>query len=219
VCAALRPLDADVIVMPEHFRRHAGAGTLDALAADGYAIEERRFATLAFPGGWSTRADPGEGWWTLAIASRLPMRRLADVPMGKWIRDPAGARFALHVTVEVEGTPLEVVGLHTSSKLWWGSPLAHMARLRPHVRPLRDGPAILVGDFNMWGPVVAAFLPGWRRAVRARTYPRHRPHSQIDHVLVDRFVEPVAGGVGERTESDHLPLWARLRVGGAARSW
>ena len=48
---------------------------------------------------------------------------------------------------------------------------------------------------NFWGPPVALVLPGWRRAVRARTYPSWRAHSQVDHILVTRSVEVISGGV------------------------
>ena len=37
---------------------------------------------------------------------------------------------------------------------------------------------------NLWGPPVSSFFRGWRRAVIGRTWPAHRPHSQLDHVLV-----------------------------------
>jgi endonuclease/exonuclease/phosphatase family metal-dependent hydrolase len=55
-------------------------------------------------------------------------------------------------------------------------------------------------------------LPGWRRAVRGRTYPAHRPHSQIDHVLVRDDVSVQWGEVLAETPSDHRPVRARLRL-------
>jgi endonuclease/exonuclease/phosphatase (EEP) superfamily protein YafD len=64
---------------------------------------------------------------------------------------------------------------------------------------------------NFWGPPAAALLPGWRRAVRGRTWPAHRPHSQIDHVLVRDDVEALGGEVLPDVGSDHRPLRVTLR--------
>jgi len=47
--------------------------------------------------------------------------------------------------------------------------------------------------------------------VRGRTWPAHRPHSQIDHVLVRDDVAVVDGGVLGEVGSDHLPLRVTLR--------
>jgi endonuclease/exonuclease/phosphatase family metal-dependent hydrolase len=70
----------------------------------------------------------------------------------------------------------------------------------------------VAGDCNFWGPGVVATLPSWRRTVRGPTFPAHRPHHQIDHVLVRDNVTVLSGEVLPRTPSDHLPVRARLRV-------
>jgi endonuclease/exonuclease/phosphatase family metal-dependent hydrolase len=56
-------------------------------------------------------------------------------------------------------------------------------------------------------------FPGWRRTVRGATYPSHRPHSQIDHVLVNDHLECVEAEVADDRQSDHRPVRVRLRVG------
>jgi endonuclease/exonuclease/phosphatase (EEP) superfamily protein YafD len=50
------------------------------------------------------------------------------------------------------------------------------------------------------------------RAVRGRTWPARRPHSQIDHIWIDDGLAVVDAGVGAATGSDHRPVRARLRV-------
>jgi endonuclease/exonuclease/phosphatase family metal-dependent hydrolase len=55
-------------------------------------------------------------------------------------------------------------------------------------------------------------MQGWDRPVRGRTYPSHRPHSQIDHVLVRGGIESIEGEVLAATPSDHRPVRARLRL-------
>jgi len=103
-----------------------------------------------------------------------------------------------------------VTGLHTSSKFWRLAPMQHLLTLR---RGLDGGGLqILAGDFNFWGPPVAAVMRGWDRPVRGRTFPSERPHSQIDHVLVRGGIEALGGEVLAATPSDHRPIRARLRL-------
>lgn len=212
VTRSLRSYDADIFVLPEHFREHSGVGITDALRDDGYEVREMPFITLAF-GSVPRVESPGLGWWTLAVASRLPILDDEPLSIGHAFRDTAGPRNALRVGIEVGDTRLDVVAVHTSSKLWFANPAVHLARLRPHLDMLRDRPAIVAGDCNLWGPLVERLLPGWRRAVKGRTFPAPRPHSQIDHVLVNDHVHPRGGEVLGRTPSDHRPIRARLSVG------
>jgi len=117
----------------------------------------------------------------------------------------------LQCTIEIDGIEIDLVGVHVSSRLWQLAPVRHLRALRPRL-PARDRTAIIAGDCNLWGPPVEALLPEWRRAVRGRTYPAHRPHSQIDHVLVRDDVSVRWGEVLAETPSDHRPVRARLRV-------
>jgi endonuclease/exonuclease/phosphatase family metal-dependent hydrolase len=48
--------------------------------------------------------------------------------------------------------------------------------------------------------------------VRGRTWPAHRPHSQIDHVLVRDDVEVVDAAVLDEVASDHRPVRVTLRL-------
>ena len=72
------------------------------------------------------------------------------------------------------------------------------------------GPTVIAGDCNMWGPPIAAVLRGRRRAVRGRTWPAPRPHSQIDHIWIDRHLRALDGRVGDDVGSDHRPVRATL---------
>lgn len=206
----MRGFDADIVVVCESWREHDGTGLLDPLAADGYRIETLEFATLDISGARPVAATPGEGRWELAICSRLPITARRSLSIGHIRNDPAGARWALACTVDVGGTPLDVVAVHVSSKLWKFASARQLHRLHPQLPT--QGAAVVAGDCNLWGPGVVAMLPHWKRAVRGRTYPAPRPHSQIDHVLVNDRVAIVGGEVLAATPSDHRPVRARLRV-------
>jgi len=207
----VRAFDADVVVVCEAWREHDGRGLLDPLVGDGYRIETIEFSTLDISGDRPRWAIPGEGHWELAICSRLPISARWSLPIGHIRRDPAGARAALGCTVEVGGAPVDIVGVHVSSKLWKFAPPRQLRMLRAQL-PARGRAAVVAGDCNLWGPGVVAMLPHWRRAVRGRTYPAPRPHSQIDHILVRDRLEIVAGEVLAATPSDHRPVRARLRL-------
>jgi hypothetical protein len=204
-----------VLVLPESFRPDDGPGMLDALAQVGYQVETvpiRRFET------WHS-SSAGRGWrpspgtWCLAIASRLPVLERRPLSMGRVFRDRAGVRMALQVDLDAGGRRLHLVGLHTSSKLYFAGPVTHLRNLRPALPPVSGPePAVVAGDFNLWGPGVVALLPGWRRTVRGRTWPAHRPHSQIDHVLVNDAVEGGASEVIAPFGSDHRAVRVRLSI-------
>ncbi len=151
----------------------------------------------------------GTGEKGVAVLSRLPARRLRDIPIPRVPGDPARSRCALHLQLDVAGEPLELVAVHLTSRLPHGPPM-QLARLRRQL-PSRERRAVVVGDLNFWGPPAVALLRGWRRAVRGRTWPAHRPHSQIDHVLLRDDIEATGGEVLPDVGSDHRPVRVTLK--------
>ncbi len=153
-------------------------------------------------------ARPGR--WGVAVLSRLPARAEGVIELGRLGQDSA-RRFAIVVRVDVGGLPVTVVGTHMSH-ITYGAPLHYLRLARTIRRQVPTGAAILAGDMNLWGPPVKAFFPFWRRAVRQRTWPAWRPHSQVDHILVRG---PITVGSGEALGpmgSDHRPVRARLTI-------
>jgi endonuclease/exonuclease/phosphatase (EEP) superfamily protein YafD len=207
----VRGFDAQIVVVLESWREHDGRGVLDDLVNDGYHVETVEFTTMTISSRRSRHDVPGEGHWELAVCSRFPIVARGELPLELIRGDQAGLRHALQLTVDVEGTEVDVVGVHTSSRVWTLAPLRQLRSLRPQL-PARDRPAVVAGDCNFWGPGVVTALPSWRRTVRGPTFPAHRPHHQIDHVLVRDNVTVLSGEVLPRTPSDHLPVRARLRV-------
>src|SRR5699024_2586014 len=121
------------------------------------------------------------GDWGIALLSRLPVRESRIVDLGRFVdRWDVADRLAIMATVSVDDEPVVVATVHLSFAL--PNALAQLRTLRGHL----DGgpPSVVVGDCNLWGPVAAATLGGHRRAVRGRTWPAHRPHTQLDHVLI-----------------------------------
>lgn len=155
------------------------------------------------------------GHWGIAVLSRFPIRSHRVLELGRLERDRAG-RAAVVADIELPGVRLTVAGTHMTH-LTYGSPL-HFRRLRELLAAeVGEGPGVLAGDMNLWGPPVSLLLPGWRRAVRGRSWPAWRPHSQVDHILVHGPVGVAGGEVLGMVGSDHLPVRARIVVGHGAR--
>jgi endonuclease/exonuclease/phosphatase family metal-dependent hydrolase len=214
VTGALRALDADVLVVQEGWWPDDTPAAVDVVAAEhGATVHWASFGRGSvdpWPHVTSARPHRTRGRIGLAVVSRVPATLVETIPVGNLPGDPALRRCALHVALDVGGQNLDLIAVHLSSRLPYAPPI-QLRNLRRRLPP-PERRTVIVGDFNLWGPAVVAMLPGWRRAVRGRTWPAHRPHSQIDHVLVRDDVEVVDAAVLDEVGSDHLPLRARLRL-------
>lgn len=239
--AACAALDADILVLQEAWTPDGGGVGTAALVADrlGYHVvaeaplasarlyepvatttgrwapvlgqvrttlqlDEERFKV---PAG-SRGRHAAHGRWGVALLARVPCRDVEVLALGKLRRDPA-RRAVVRCTTDLDGHPLLVYGTHMS----------HISHLSPaqyrrlaRLLPPPDRPAVLAGDMNMWGPPASSFFRGWRRAVVGRTWPAHRPHSQLDHVLVTPALRVVEARVASATGSDHRPVVVRLAL-------
>jgi endonuclease/exonuclease/phosphatase (EEP) superfamily protein YafD len=203
---------ADVLSIQEVWRPDMGACAVEEFATrHGYAMHEVVFARASLRRRWPACHPDGEGTIGIAVLSRYPMRPVAGPVMGPMWRDPVPTRELLRVELDVDGANLTMIGVHLTSRLPYGPPM-QLRRLARQLTPI-EGPAVVAGDCNFWGPSAQACLPGWRRAVRGRTWPAPRPHSQIDHVFVRGGLEAVDGEVLPDVGSDHRPVRVTLRVG------
>ena len=211
VVEACARIDADVIALQETWRPRGEPGMAVEVADElGFkAVElvvagaDRHGHTLHV----RRDVDAGEAEWGLAVLSRFPMTARPPVDLG-WIPGDRALRKAQPVDIEVDGAVLTLINTHPTHRLY--ASVRHLRSMRRIVPPA-DRPAVVVGDMNMWGPVLTATLPGYRRAVRGRTWPAWRPHSQIDHILVSQPVAVLHGEVLAPCGSDHRPVRATVR--------
>lgn len=206
-----RRIDADVLALQEAWRPRTGPVFHELAAAalgyDCHELEQPRGRDRCIPD--TVKAIDGEtGWWGLAVLSRLPLIGRREPPLPRITLDPA-TRAALVLELDTGSAPLTVSAVHMTHRLW-GSP--RQLRTLAGALPSSERAGVVMGDFNMWGPVVTAFLPGWRRAVRGRTWPAGRPHSQIDHILVNGAVRVHEPEVLGPTGSDHRPVRATIEL-------
>ena len=227
--AAVARLDADVVALQETWRPNGEAGLARDIAdALGYQVLELAMgAGGPHDGkGLDVLRDPASatGTWGTALLSRVPLRGLPAVDLGVVPLDRA-ARRALAADVDVAAGPptrtVRVVCAHLSHRLWGSVPQLRRLRTALDARSPAGPPVptVVAGDMNMWGPIVSGMIPGLRRAFTGRTWPAHRPHSQIDHILVSPDVEVLEAGVLPACGSDHRPVKARLRVAAGTFAW
>ena len=213
LASVLRGFDADVVVVQETWWPDDDQSAVDAAAAmtgaEVFALPFGRGVMDPWP--HVRRDGTGDGVVGLSIVSRLPARVVARLSLGRILADPTPERGALHLEVDVGGTAIDLVGVHLSSRLPHGPP-TQLRRLAA-VLPANERPGVVAGDCNFWGPGVRTLVPGWRRAVRGRTWPASGPHSQIDHILVRPDVGVIDSAVLGDVGSDHRPVRATLQVG------
>ncbi len=209
----LRGIDADVVVLQESWTPDGGVAAVRRVGeSTGAEVFELRFGRSRLdPWPHVPRDGSGLGEVGLAVLSRIPAEAQGRLPVGTVLSDPTPERGGLHVVLDVGGTKVDLIGVHLSSRLPYGPPI-QLRRLAAQLPP-PGRPAIVAGDCNFWGPGVQSFLPGWRRAVRGRTWPAGRPHSQIDHILVRAAdgTEVLRGEVLPPLGSDHRAVRATLR--------
>ena len=209
----LRGIDADVVVLQESWTPDGGVAAVRRVGeTTGAEVFELRFGRSRLdPWPHVPRDGSGLGEVGLAVLSRIPAEAQGRLPVGTVLSDPTPERGGLHVVLDVGGTKVDLVGVHLSSRLPYGPPI-QLRRLAAQLPP-PGRPGIVAGDCNFWGPGVQSFLPGWRRAVRGRTWPAGRPHSQIDHILVRAAdgTEVLHGEVLPPLGSDHRAVRATLR--------
>jgi len=184
--------------LPRHWQPRRGPGFIRPLLLEGSSR-----SLLARARRQERAMVMTSGSWATSLLSRLPIlhSHLVELPV---LRGDPARRKAIVATLDTgSGTALTVIGVHLGH-LTQGS-LRQMRALQRHVATL-TGPTLLVGDLNCWGPPLRVMLPGLHDSVRGPTWPAWRPHSRIDHILVNDRSLIASSEVLPDAGSDHLPI-------------
>ncbi len=202
-------------------RRSETIRWLDAISADIVVLQE-------VTPGWATalgelehyayarqlvRNDP----FGIAVISRWPLTGLREVDLaGDGLPSLAG-------TVEIDGMPLYLLGMHTHTPLTAATARSRDAALEQGAALLRaaGGDTVATGDLNLtaFSPMFDDFMStaglrdafegvGWQPTWLAGFWPLAL---RIDHVLVSGGLCAEQVEVGPSLGSDHRPVIARLR--------
>jgi endonuclease/exonuclease/phosphatase family metal-dependent hydrolase len=219
--AVLRSLDADLVALQEIDRDQERSGHVDQARALGEALGMAwRFAPALLgpaepPRRWrppEPDGDPGGPAYGDALLSRVELEAVETfvLPFPEGHGEP---RVALVAQVRAGVLSLSVASTHLSFVRRDG-----VRQLRSLQRRLagspggRGGPGgpvpaprLLLGDLNLWLPVVRLVsLPGWRPLVRGATFPNHPPGSRGTSVQIDHVLAADAAGVDLRVRRTRI---------------
>lgn len=211
---AVQSFDTDLVALQEVWDPDHDRGAVARQAAElGYQVVEVPLSRSWIDPRPAITAEPDDsrGTWGIALLSRRPIQRVRIVDLGRMVeRWDVADRHAVLADVDVDGTTVSVAALHLSFAL--PNAVAQLRRLDGYLPT--DRPSVVVGDCNLWGPMAVSLLRRHVRAVRGRTWPAHRPHSQLDHVLVSTDIAVERSAVLPPAGSDHRPIQATLRIPG-----
>ena len=128
--------------------------------------------------------------------------------------EPRGAVLA---EVRVDGVALRIVGMHLDLSGLWRRRQA--AAILAHIGDADGLPTVLMGDLNEWtvqGGCLRDFGHHLTFADCGRSFHARRPVARLDRIMVSKGFEVTDAGTHmsqtARKASDHLPIWAKLRL-------
>jgi len=209
ILEVLHEIDADIVALQEADRRFGLK--LSALPLDLIA-DITDYQPVAFdvrPG--------GIGWHGNAILVRKSATVVDCRPLALPVLEPRGAVLA---DIAIGGATVRIVGMHLDLSGLWRRRQAKavMAHVTGCDRAL---PTVMMGDLNEWslhGGCLRDFGRDYHFAPTGRSYHARRPMACLDRILVGPGVTVLDSGVHHSQSasraSDHLPIWAKLRLPG-----
>jgi endonuclease/exonuclease/phosphatase family metal-dependent hydrolase len=212
--------DADLILLEEVPRFD---GQMDCSAACGASKLLGYYAVYA-PAHHADKRDIG-----VAILSKAPIMsaRIIELPWND-VHFNAGRRAALAVTIQQNGRPITVYGVHLENRLSTTDRRKQMAPILADAKA-QTTPVIIAGDFNTnpfhwishWLPLPTAGHQATRLESLVRSYgfdtpvkdsgPTHRYIGmKLDAIYTRGFDTRYFGTAHAKDVSDHLALWATM---------
>ena len=208
ILAVLKEIDADIIALQEVDRRFGAR-----VSALPLAMLEAETSWMPVPLAFRPAAI---GWHGNAILVRKGMEVRLCHPIDMPTLEPRGAVMA---ELSVAGHALRVIGVHLDlSGLWRRKQIrALLAAIDGSPRHM---PTILMGDFNQWsdsGALNELAFHHHRLVQTPKSFHTSRPVARLDRIIVSHDVKVTAADSHisplSKQASDHLPLWASIRIG------
>lgn len=208
ILGILAEIDADIVALQEVDRRFGARVT--TLAAE-TILDHSEYKPVRFG-----IREQSLGWHGNAILVRKGLEVVGQQRIDLPSFEPRGAILA---DIAVGGQVLRVVGMHLgligSTRLKQAEAIVkHMEKIEGRV------PTVFMGDLNQWAPdggCLAQFARHHNVIAPGPSFHSRRPMLQLDRIITSRDIAVEATGVHHtalaRTGSDHLPVWATLRVG------
>ena len=196
-------LDADVVVLQEADRR---LGPRPTALPRRLLSDETDFVVVPFDSSGVSLGSHGN-----AILVRKGLTFHAAEQLELPGLEPRGA-----VAVEIDGR-LKLVGTHLGLLRPYRHQQMRQLAQKLAISPL---PTAILGDFNEWSPK-RGFEPlehHFDIISPGRSFHASRPVAALDRIALSRGIELRDAGVDQsplaKVASDHLPVWAKVRVTG-----
>lgn len=206
IIAVLRELDADIIALQEVDLRIGQRASVLPRSL----IDDTRWKIVPV-----ARRPRSMGWHGNAMLVRRSIEIVDAQAIHLPTLEPRGAiRAELRCAgqhIRVIGTHLDLSGLRRRAQI--KAILADSAAASPSC------PTVLMGDFNQWGGRTGAmqeFAQNWQVLAPGRSFPSRQPVAHFDRIVGTRDWQCSALGVHHSAlsarASDHLPVWASLKM-------
>ncbi len=209
IAEVVAALDADIVALQEVDHRLAPRRA----ALPRNLIEEvTGLRTLPF-----APEGPSLGWHgqTLLVRADLSVTAIRRIILPGL--EPRGAVLA---EIDTHAGPLRVIGVHLGLIKRYRS--MQLAAIRAAISRRREMPTAILGDFNDWSARGGAEALGsdFRLHSPGRSFPAAGPIGALDRVALGHGLHLRDAGVHSaapaRIASDHLPVWADIRMDDAA---
>ncbi|GAB4391004.1 endonuclease/exonuclease/phosphatase family protein [Albidovulum sp.] len=207
IARVLAALEADILVLQEVDLR---LPPRPAALAREFAERASGLTALPFP----LDGGPSFGWHgqTILVHPDIAVSRIRRLVLPGL--EPRGALMA---ECRTGGGPLRVVAVHLGLiGRFRRMQLAAIGAAIGHREPM---PTVVIGDFNEWSHRggVEPLGPGFRLHAPGPSFPAARPLGALDRIAVGPGIHLVDCGIHAaapaRIASDHLPIWAEIRIG------
>ncbi|WP_347310203.1 endonuclease/exonuclease/phosphatase family protein [Defluviimonas sp. SAOS-178_SWC] len=205
VIAVVNALDADIVALQEVDLRLPPRPT-----ALPYALieQETDFGILPF-----ALDGPSLGWHgqTILVRKGISVDKIRRIALPGL--EPRGAILA---EISSRAGPYRVVGVHLGLIRRYRS--MQLAAIRAAIGRRGEMPTAILGDYNDWTARggAEALGPGFRLHAPGRSYPAAGPIGALDRIALSDGLHMsragVFGGTPARVASDHLPIWADIRI-------
>jgi endonuclease/exonuclease/phosphatase family metal-dependent hydrolase len=196
---------ADIAVIQEADRRfgtRAAALPPDLLAVHGWRHVPFGMTPVAI--GWHGNA--------VLVRERVTIEAHATITLP--VLEPRGAVLA---RLGVDGAPLCIVGMHLDLSGLWRRRQARAILERLACEP--ETPTLMMGDLNEWRAAagcLADFAATHKLVLTGPSFPARAPVARLDRIFASNGLAVEDAGVHHslqaKVASDHLPLWARVRL-------
>lgn len=158
---------------------------------------------------------PGSiGWHGNAVLVGPDVEIVQHMPLHLPSLEPRGAVLA---DVRAGGKMLRLVGMHLDLSGLWRRKQARAILTELGHQP-DQLPTLMAGDLNEWrnAGCIRDFCQHHRPVALGPSFHARQPVGKLDRMFVSPSIEVIESGVHQshlaRNASDHLPIWARIRL-------